>query len=134
VGHTRLGKLPKTQKWQDLVSIIAGSRISGGELTAASYLEAIAAQTLEASSQGLDNAKHDSGVLYAFYLLTQVTLASRSTNWEEALALHHIRLSNDSTLFDLTSEIQAPSIGTWVELPPARPTLVKLHSTRLARL
>jgi hypothetical protein len=107
VGHTRLGELPKTQKWLDLVGRIAGSRVSGGVLTAASYVEAIAAQTLDASRAGLDNAKHDSGVLYAFYLLTQVTLASRSTNWEDALARYGIRLAGDSTVFALTTEIQA---------------------------
>jgi hypothetical protein len=107
VGHTRLGNLPKTQKWQDLVQRIAGSRVSGGVLSAASYVEAIAAQALEASAKGLDNAKHDSGVLYAFYLLTQVALASRSVNWEGDLARHGIRLASDSTAFDLTSEIQA---------------------------
>jgi hypothetical protein len=107
VGHTRLGKLPKTQKWQDLVSRITGTGVSGGVLSAASYVEAIAAQTLDASRAGLDNAKRDSGVIYAFYLLTQVTLASRNTNWEEPLALHGIRLPSDSTVFDLTSEIQA---------------------------
>lgn len=107
MGHTRLGKLPKTQKWLDLVRQIAGSRASGGVLTAATYVEAIAAQTLEASRAGLDNAKHDSGVLYAFYLLTQVTLASRSANWYETLARHGIRLAGGSTVFDLTVEIQA---------------------------
>jgi hypothetical protein len=107
VGHTRLGNLPKTQKWLDLVGRIAGSPVSGGMLSAASYVEAIAAQTLEASRAGLDNAKHDSGVLYAFYLLTQVTLASRNRNWEDALALHGINLPNDGTVFDFTSEIQA---------------------------
>ena len=107
MGHTRLGNLPKSQKWQDLVRRIAGSQVSGNSLSAASYVEAIAAQTLEASRAGLDNAKHDSGVLYGFYLLTQVTLASRSRNWEDTLALHGIHLSNESTVFDLTSEIQA---------------------------
>ena len=107
MGHTRLGNLPKTQKWQDLVGRIAGSGLSGGMLSATSYVEAIAAQALDASRAGLDNAKRDSGVLYAFYLLTQVTLASRNTNWEETLALHGIRFASDSTVFDLTSEIQA---------------------------
>lgn len=77
MGHTRLGKLPKTQKWLALVGRIAGSGVSSGVLSAASYVEAIAAQTLDASRAGLDNAKRDSGVLYAFFLLTQVTLASR---------------------------------------------------------
>jgi hypothetical protein len=94
VGHTRLGSLPKTQKWLDLVRRIAGSPVGGSVLS-------------EASRAGLDNAKYDSGVLYSFYLLTQVTLASRSANWEDPLALHGIHLSNDSTIFDLTSEIQA---------------------------
>jgi hypothetical protein len=107
VGHTRLGKLPKTQKWLDLVGRIAGSGLSGGVLSAASYVEALAAQTLDASRAGLDNAKHDTGVLYAFFLLTQVTLASRTPNWENTLALHGIHLASDSTVFDLTSEIQA---------------------------
>jgi hypothetical protein len=107
VGHTRLGNLPKTQKWLDLVGLIAGSGVSAGVLSAASYVEAIAAQTLQASIGALDNAKHDSGVLYAFYLLTQVALASRSANWEDALALQGIRLASDTTVFDLTSEIQA---------------------------
>ena len=101
MGHTRLGNLPKTQKWLDLVGRIAGSGMSGGLLSAASYVGAIAAQTLEASIVALENAKHDSGVLYSFYLLTQVTLASRSTSWEDALALHGIRLASDSTVFDL---------------------------------
>jgi hypothetical protein len=59
VGHTRLGKLPKTQKWLDLVGRIAGSGLSGGMLRAASYVESIAAQTLDASKVGLDNAKRD---------------------------------------------------------------------------
>ena len=107
LGHTRLGELPKTQKWVSLVRQIAGSGVSGGVLTAASYVEAIAAQTLEASRAGLENAKHDSGVLYTFFLLTQVTLASRAPNWQDALAVHGIRLTSDSTVFDLTSEIQA---------------------------
>ena len=107
MGHTRLGELPKTQKWLDLVGRIAGSPMSGGVLTAASYVEAIAAETLDASRAGLDSAKHDSGVLHAFYLLTQVTLASRRTNWEDALARYGIRLAGDSTVFDLTTEIQA---------------------------
>lgn len=107
MGHTRLGNLPKTQKWLNLVRQIAGSGVSGGVLSAASYVEAIAAQTLEASRAGLDNAKHDSGVLYTFFLLTQVALASRTKNWEDALAVHGIRLASDSTIFDLTSEIQA---------------------------
>lgn len=146
MGHTRLGKLPKTQKWLDLVGRIGGSGLGGGMLSAASYVEAIAAQTLDASRVGLDNAKRDSGVLYAFYLLTQVTIASRKPNWGETLALHGIRLASDSTVFDLTSEIQA-AIDRHVNESSSGPTdlseiaqqsvgeaLISLAETRTANL
>jgi hypothetical protein len=107
VGHTRLGNLPKTRKWNELVERIAGTGLTGDIASAAFDVEAIAAQTLDASQKNLDNAARDSGVLYAFYLLTQVALASRSSNWEEALAQHDIRLESDSSVFDLTAEVQS---------------------------
>lgn len=109
MGHTRLGQLPKTQKWNDLVKQIAGPRLTGELLATATtfYIDAIASQTLDASRRALDNAAHDSGVLYTFYLLTQVALASRSSDWENELARHGIRLASDSTMFDLTAEVQA---------------------------
>jgi hypothetical protein len=40
----------------------------------------------------------DAGVGYTFYLLTQVALASRTSDWETALVQHGIRLSSDSTV------------------------------------
>jgi hypothetical protein len=107
VGHTRLGNLPKTRKWNELVERIAGTGLTGDVASAAIYVEAIAAQTLDVSQKGLDNAARDSGVLYAFYLLTQVALASRRSNWEEALAQHDIRLESDSSVFDLTAEVES---------------------------
>lgn len=107
MGHTRLGELPKSQRWQDLVGQLAGSGTSVGMANAASYIEFIASQTLDASKQALEHAKRDAGVVYAFYLLTQVALASRTANWVAALARHDIHLSSESSVFDLTSEIQA---------------------------
>jgi hypothetical protein len=107
VGHTRLGPLPKSRKWTDLVAQITGASMAVDAASAASYVEAIASQTLDASQASLIKAASDSGVLYAFYLLTQIALASRSANWENALAKHRIRLSDDSTVFDLTVEVQA---------------------------
>ena len=68
--------------------------------------QVIAAQTLDASSKALDKVARDSGVRYTFYLLTQVALASRTSKWEDALADHGIHVTSDSTVFDLTVEIQ----------------------------
>jgi hypothetical protein len=74
--------------------------------SAANHINAIAAQTLGASRKALTKLTQDPGVGYTFYLLTQVALASRTSDWETALVEHGIRLSSDSTVFDLTVELQ----------------------------
>ena len=107
MGHTRLGELPKTRKWNEVVGLIAGSGLSGTVANADSYIDAIASRTLEVSRTNLIKAINDSGVQYTFYLLTQVALASRTANWEDALAEQGIHLESDSTLFDLIVELQA---------------------------
>jgi hypothetical protein len=121
MGHTRLGTVPKTRKWNELVEQIAGRNLTGKVTTAAVNIGAIAAQTLDAAQQGLDKAAHDPGVLYTFYLLTQVTLASRTPAWERALGEHGIRLANDSTVFDFTAEVQR-AIDRYISQNPSGAT------------
>ena len=121
MGHTRLGKLPKTRKWNELVERIVGTRLTGDIGTAAFYIDAIAAQTLDASRESLENAARDSGVLYSFYLLTQVAQASRSSNWEDALSQHGINVTSDSSVFDLTAEMQG-AIDRYLSRTPSGAT------------
>ena len=107
MGHTRLGPLPVTQKWNAVVEQVAGMWLTGYSASpAAFHVNTIAAQTLDAARAGLIKAAGDPGVRYTFYLLTQVALAARKSNWESALAQHGIRVSEDSTVFDLTVELQ----------------------------
>lgn len=105
MGHTRLGTIPKTRKWNELVEQVAGAGLTGDTATAAD-ISSIAAQTLDAAQKSLDRAADDPGVRYTFYLLTQVALASRTSNWERALGEHGIHLPHDSTVFDFTAEVQ----------------------------
>ena len=42
-----------------------------------------------------------------FFLMTQVALASRTTDWEAALGRHGISLPPEASVFDLTVEVQA---------------------------
>ena len=74
MGRTRLGTVPKTRKWNELVEQIAGTGLTTDVATAAINISAIAARTLDAVQKGLDKAVDDSGVRYTFYLLTQVAL------------------------------------------------------------
>ncbi len=106
MGHTRLGTVPKTRKWNEIVEHVAGRTLTGDVATTVASIGSIAAESLEAARKGLDKANQDPGVRYTFYLMTQVALASRSTHWEGALAKHDIHLSDDSTIFDLTAQVQ----------------------------
>ena len=106
MGHTRLGAIPKSRKWNEVVEQVTGSGLTGSATSAVVNIGAIAAQTLDAAQGALDRATDDPGVRYTFYLLTQVALAARNPDWEDALGRHGIHLSNESTVFDLTAEVQ----------------------------
>jgi len=106
MGHTRLGTVPKTRKWTELVEQIAGLNLGADVASAATDVDTIAARTLRAAQKSLEKAAEDPGVLYSFFLLTQVALASRTSDWRATLGTHGIRISDDSTVFDFTAEVQ----------------------------
>jgi hypothetical protein len=106
MGHTRLGAIPKSRKWNEVVGQITGAGLTGGVAPGPVNMGAIAAQTLDAAQGALDRATDDPGVRYTFYLLTQVALAARNPDWEDALGRHGIHLSDESTVFDFTAEVQ----------------------------
>lgn len=115
MGHTRLGKIPTTLKWNEVVSLIAGTGVMGSSPDA--DISTITARTLDAAQGALDKSVDDPGVRYTFYLLTQIALASRKDNWETALAAHGLRIANTQTVFDFTAEVQE-AIDRHVRLSP----------------
>ena len=73
LGHTRLGPLPKSRSWNQVVETLTGSRLRGFPVSSsASRVSIIAAQTLKAARNTLAKASEDAGVRYTFYLLTLV--------------------------------------------------------------
>ncbi|MBU0717647.1 MAG: hypothetical protein KJ749_05305, partial [Planctomycetes bacterium] len=107
MGHSRLGDLPTSKKWSAVVSTIAAP--GGGAEThsaLADGVETIAHQALEAAEGGIIAAFDDPGLRYTFYLLTQLVLAGRETDWERRLAATGIHLAKDDSLFDLTAQLQ----------------------------
>ena len=121
MGHTRLGAIPKTRKWNELVQQVAGLGLTGNVAAAAASIDAIAAQTLDAAQKSLDRAAQDSGVCYTFYLITQLAHASRTSDWEGALSEHGITLSHVNSVFDFTSEVH-DAIDRYISRNPFRAT------------
>jgi hypothetical protein len=108
MGHTRLGTIPKTRKWVAVVNTVTADSSSslGAPSTVSQKTDQIASQTLDAAQGGLNAAINDLGLRYTFFLLTQIVLAARTEDWENRLADIGLNLLDDSTLYDLTSEIQ----------------------------
>jgi hypothetical protein len=106
MGHTRLGNLPKSRKWRDLVESL--SKIDHS--VSPSYplpisVDEIASKTLEAAEAGMERAVNDVGLRFSFFLLTQIALAAREENWSERLSRIGIMLSPSDSVFELTAEL-----------------------------
>ena len=91
MGHIRLGTLPRTRKWNQVVSLIASD----------AKVEGIAAASAEAAENGLERASRDEGLAHVFWLLTQIPEAARGGNFSERLAELGLQVSNEPTLLEI---------------------------------
>lgn len=112
MGHIRLGLIPKTQAWADVLEsfgMSAHSELTGPSNAAAGVAfdtPLIASKTLQAASEGMSRAMNDQGVGFTFYLLSQTLLASRSDKWAEELAGLGVNIGPEDDLFSLRMALQ----------------------------
>src|ERR1700730_3133336 len=93
MGHIRLRTLPRTQKWNQVVSLIAGGP----------DVERIAAARPDAAEHGLERASQDEGLAHAFWLLTQIPQAAQQPNFSERLWELGLNVSSKPTLLDIVA-------------------------------
>ena len=91
MGHLRLHTLPKTQKWEHVVGLIAGGV----------DVERIAAASADAAEHGLERASQDQGFAHAFWLLTQIPQAARQSNFANQLKRLGLEVSSKPTLLEI---------------------------------
>jgi hypothetical protein len=107
IGHQRLGDIPKSKKWSAVVASVTGEdTATGGPNSLSQAIPEIADLTLDAAETGLQRAIDDPGLRFTFYLLTQIVLAARESDWQRRLAGLGIHLSDESSIFDLTADVQ----------------------------
>ncbi len=75
MGHLRLGELPRTRKWNDVVELVKSE----------ANVDQVAAAALDAAEKGLQKAADDEGLNRALWLLTQLPLAARDPKFVERL-------------------------------------------------
>lgn len=101
MGHQRLGKLPAAKKWRQVIALISGG----------SNATEIAAATADAAEASLRAASNDRALRHAFWLLAQIPLAARETDFGTALRSLGLEIGNTPTLVEICSAMMA-SIDT----------------------
>jgi hypothetical protein len=90
-GHIRLGTLPRTQQWIQVLDLIGGGAGTPD----------VAAATMDASQGGLIRAAKDPGLVYTVWLLTQVPLAARSNDFAARLRKIGLTVSDSPSLLEV---------------------------------
>jgi hypothetical protein len=93
MGHIHLQTLPRSQKWQHVVGLIASG----------AHVDRIAAASADAAEHALEGASHDEGLVYAFWLLTQIPHAARQPNFSERLWELGLTVSSKPTLLEIVA-------------------------------
>ena len=93
MGHTRLGTLPKTRKWRDVIAFFATQ----------AEVSIIAAATVKAAEDSLQLIKNDLGFTEAAWLMTQLTVAGTQDNPLEYLQNQGIQVKEQSLLGLITA-------------------------------
>jgi hypothetical protein len=93
MGHQRLGTLPRSREWQRVIALIS----SGADL------EAIAAAASRAAETSMIDSSADPAVRNAFWLLAQIPLAARQSDFELALRRVGLRVGEQPSFADITS-------------------------------
>lgn len=122
MGHVRLGRLPATRKWNDVVALLGGGAPVGD----------IAGASAEAAEASLSAARDDPALLRAVWLLMQLPLAARSGDFEASLAKLGLDVPNNPGLSDLLGAI-AESVDRHATLAGGRTDLGELAQSALVQ-
>lgn len=96
MGHNRLGRLPKTQQWLELVALLE---------TAPERVPTVAGQALTAADDRLRQLADDPALTYCFWLLTRVTWASRSADFADQLADLGVAVQPDDSALTFVAQL-----------------------------
>lgn len=77
MGHIRVGRLPKTKKWTQVVEAIKADE---------RHLSRIANATIEATGRDISSLSNEPSVYYPFFILSQIISKVDSENFVEALS------------------------------------------------
>jgi hypothetical protein len=112
MGHVRLGSLPQTRSWKEVV----------GLLYAAAPVDDVAAASAQAAEGSIGHAASDPALGHSIWLLTQLPLAARTRDFPSALQELGLKIDTAPTLLSIVGAFadavdrQAARIGGRTDL------------------
>ena len=112
MGHQRLGDIPTSKKFTQLVEDVVG--VGPADETGAtvetesivSDVALVASATLDAASKAIESATSDLGVQRAVYLLAKLVQASRDEeNWQANFDRLGVTVGGSDSVFEFTAEV-----------------------------
>ena len=91
MGHIRLGRLPSSKSWKKVVALLDDQADLG----------AIAVQSAEAAETDLRSAADDPGLVYSFWLLSQLPIAARQPDYVDQLRRLGFQVSKNPSLLEI---------------------------------
>lgn len=97
MGHVRLGQLPRTKKWREVVGLIA----------AGANVSQVADATLQAAEEAFNyvNINEDEGFNQAAWIMTQLGMAAKADDPIEHLKEHGIDLTGQTSVVGIQTAI-----------------------------
>ena len=112
MGHLRLGRLPKTKRWTQVVDTLEANP---GDTAS------VARATIAAAEGKLRELGADPALGYCFWLLVRVTQAARSTDFIGGLRSLGIQAKHDASAFTFISQLADRARLQISELPHSGP-------------
>lgn len=91
MGHIRLGNLPRSKKWTQVVELLEGG----------AGTPQLAAATMDASLTGFKKSFNDQGLTHSIWLLTQIIQAARRDHFTDDLRKIGLSVSDRPTLLEI---------------------------------
>jgi len=97
MGHIRLGELPRSGYWKDVIN----------KLGVSNDPSAIASITAKAAHKGLDLISHDTGLANLIYLFMKSFWSSKSEHFPNSVKNIGINIDKSSTILDFICELDS---------------------------
>lgn len=112
MGHVRLGRLPKTRRWQEVVALLVNEEAPTA---------AVAAATLKASEEQLQLLKRDPALKAAIQILVRLAAAGRAKDFVAALVEAGIPISGEAKGPALFAFLRQASRSALLDVAEASP-------------